>query len=98
MTEPVAKARIVVIGRVQGVFYRQSTKYEAQRLGLSGWVCNQSDGSVALEAIGARPVVEKLIKWCHSGPPSAQVLDVKVEWVEEADLSTTGVFEVVRDR
>jgi acylphosphatase len=98
MTEPVAKARIVVIGRVQGVFYRQSTKYEAQRLGLSGWVCNQSDGSVALEAVGARSIVEKLIKWCHCGPPSAQVLDVKVDWVDEPDVAPSGVFEVVRDR
>lgn len=98
MTEPVAKARIVVIGRVQGVFYRQSTKYEAQRLGLSGWVCNQSDGSVALEAVGTRSEVEKLIRWCHSGPPSAQVLDVKVDWLEEPDLAVSGVFEVVRDR
>jgi acylphosphatase len=74
------RARIVVSGQVQGVFFRQSTVDEARRLGLAGFVRNLADGRVEAEAEGERAAVEALIRWCHRGPPAAQVDGVDVEW------------------
>jgi acylphosphatase len=71
------RLRILVRGLVQGVAYRASTRYEAQRLGLTGWVKNQPDGSVLLEAQGER--VPELEKWCRRGPPAAEVTGIEVE-------------------
>jgi acylphosphatase len=68
-----------VRGRVQGVAYRASTRYEAQRLGLVGWVRNMEDGSVELEAQGPADVIEALIAWCRKGPSLAQVTSVDVD-------------------
>ncbi|TGD83095.1 acylphosphatase [Hymenobacter wooponensis] len=64
---------IHVHGRVQGVFYRQSTRTEARRLGLSGTVCNNPDGTVTIEAEGAPDALDALEAWCHQGPPAAHV-------------------------
>ena len=66
-------------GRVQGVAYRASTRHEASRLGLVGWVRNMPDGSVELEAQGPADVVEALIAWCRRGPSLAQVTSVDVD-------------------
>ncbi|MGI9545460.1 MAG: acylphosphatase, partial [Cyclobacteriaceae bacterium] len=55
---------ITVQGRVQGVFYRASTKQKALELGLVGWVCNRSDGSVYLEAEGSKEQLNTLLAWC----------------------------------
>ena len=68
-----------VRGRVQGVAYRASTRHEASRLGLAGWVRNMPDGSVELEAQGPSDVVEQLIAWCRRGPSLAQVTAVDVD-------------------
>ena len=67
-----------VRGRVQGVAYRASTRHEAQRLGLLGWVRNMPDGSVELEAQGPADIVEALLAWCRRGPSLAQVTSVDV--------------------
>lgn len=69
---------IVVFGRVQGVFFRASTKRKAQQLGLSGTVRNQTDGSVHIIAYGDKEKVDELINWCSKGPPMARIdsLDV----------------------
>ena len=75
-----ARARIRVVGVVQGVAFRQSTVDEARRLGLTGSVRNLSDGSVEAEAEGTRAQVEALVRWCHRGPPAALVERVDVEW------------------
>jgi acylphosphatase len=91
----VAKARLRVAGRVQGVFYRQSTKEKAQSLGIVGWVRNQDDGSVALEALGPRDAVERLIAWCRQGPPSARVDSIDVEWLDAANDESCGTFRIV---
>jgi acylphosphatase len=64
---------------VQGVAYRASTRHEARRLGLAGWVKNLPDGSVELEAQGAPEVVAALLTWCHQGPAMARVSAVEVE-------------------
>ena len=90
-----AKARLAITGRVQGVFYRQSTREFAQSLGLAGWVRNQDDGSVAVEAVGARAQLERLVAWCRKGPPSARVDDVQVEWLEPSASERGAGFHIV---
>ncbi len=72
--------RLRIVGRVQGVFYRQSTREKARALRLTGWVSNENDGCVRVEASGKRRELEDLIAWCWSGPPSARVSHVEVEW------------------
>jgi acylphosphatase len=67
-----------VRGLVQGVSFRAATREEARRLGLTGWVRNLPDGRVALEAQGPSDAVDKLIAWCHHGPPLADVAAVEV--------------------
>ncbi len=89
-----ARARIRVVGVVQGVWFRQSTVDEARRLGLKGAVRNLSDGSVEAEAEGERPAVEKLVRWCQRGPPSARVDGVEVEWA--AHRGDLGPFHIER--
>jgi acylphosphatase len=87
-----ARVHLVVSGRVQGVFYRQSTVDTARRLGLLGWVRNRPDGRVEAEAEGERAAVEALVEWCRRGPPAARVLDLQARWGEpRGDL---GLFEV----
>jgi acylphosphatase len=67
-----------ISGKVQGVFFRACTKSKADELGVSGFVRNEPDGSVCVEAEGTEEQIESLIKWCHEGPPHAQVTEVKV--------------------
>jgi acylphosphatase len=89
-----ARVHLVVSGRVQGVFYRQSAADEARRLGLRGWVRNLPDGRVEAEAEGDRAAVEVLVAWCRHGPPPARVEGVEVAWAEaRGDL---GPFAVRR--
>jgi len=71
--------RFVVSGRVQGVFYRASTREQAQQLGLTGWVRNCSDGSVELVACGEESVLIELESWLWQGPQYARVTAIQVE-------------------
>ena len=75
-----ARARLVVNGRVQGVYFRAETHDQAAALGLTGWVKNRPDRSVETVAEGSREKIEKLIDWCRQGPPRAEVSDVNVTW------------------
>ena len=70
---------IKVSGRVQGVYYRASTHEEAQRLGLKGFVKNEPDGSVYIEAEGDVVVLNALVAWCKQGPPAARVTNVEIQ-------------------
>ncbi len=74
----VVRIRAVVTGRVQGVFYRDSCRSEATRLGVRGWVKNRPDGSVEVVAEGQREQVEALLTWCREGPPRATVTGISV--------------------
>ena len=82
-------------GEVQGVFYRQSAKEEASRLGLRGWVKNLPDGAVAADAEGPAEAVDAFIRWCRRGPPSARVTDVEV--TEQKASGEFKTFSVVRE-
>jgi len=79
------RIRAIVTGRVQGVSFRASTRHEARRLGVVGWVCNAADGSVELEAEGPDDAVAALLAWCAHGPPGARVARVAIE-----ELAPTG--------
>ncbi|MHB8895224.1 MAG: acylphosphatase [Candidatus Geothermincolia bacterium] len=80
------RARVVVRGRVQGVFFRARTRQTARQLGLSGWVRNVRDGSVEALFEGDRDSVEKAIGWCREGPPASVVDSLDVEWLEPGAL------------
>ncbi len=68
--------RFVISGRVQRVYYRQSTIQEAKRLGVCGWVRNLPDGTVEAEAFGGVQALEQFEQWLHRGPEMAQVEQV----------------------
>jgi len=82
------RIRLRIEGRVQGVWFRESTRRQAQALGLKGWVRNRPDGSVEVLAEGPAHAADKLIEWSHQGPPSARVDKVKIseeKWKGEFD-------------
>lgn len=81
----IVRIRLVVSGRVQGVGFRYSTVEQGRRLGLNGWARNTRDGRVEVVAEGPAEKVEKLARWCESGPPSARVGGVERELVERGE-------------
>jgi acylphosphatase len=76
--EPVRR-RVVVSGRVQGVWFRESCREQAAALGVSGWVRNLSDGRVEVVLEGAPAAVERVVTWCRHGPERARVDRSEVE-------------------
>ena len=80
----VSRARVVVGGRVQGVFFRARTRDKAASLSLAGWVRNVPDGTVEAVFEGPRAQVEHAIAWCGHGPPHAAVDSMDVTWEEPA--------------
>jgi acylphosphatase len=76
--------KVVVAGDVQGVFFRDSARREARRLGVSGWVRNRPDGCVEAHLEGPPDAVAELVLWCRSGPRHATVEDLQVTTVEPA--------------
>jgi len=75
-----ARARILITGLVQGVFFRREMTDLARRLGISGWVRNLPNGKVEALAEGERARLDELIRFCHVGPRGAVVRKVEVEW------------------
>jgi acylphosphatase len=84
---------IKVSGRVQGVFFRASTKKEADALGIYGFVKNEPDGSVYIEAEGDENMLRDFATWCKHGPPSAAVQHCDVS---EGALQHYRSFEIKR--
>ena len=80
-----AAARFVVSGKVQGVFFRASTREQAQQLGLRGHARNLPDGRVEVLAMGEADAIERLAQWLHHGPPSARVESVARESIAVID-------------
>ena len=91
MTSSDGALRLVVRGRVQGVFFRDSCRQQASALGVRGWVRNREDGAVEAVVAGPTDAVDELVAWAQQGPPRAQV--ESVETAPAADPGTTG-FEV----
>jgi acylphosphatase len=71
--------RCIVSGRVQGVWFRASTREQALRLGIRGYASNRSDGRVEVLACGEQAAVDRLRAWLWEGPSQAQVTDVRCE-------------------
>ncbi|MBN1420347.1 MAG: acylphosphatase [Planctomycetes bacterium] len=90
----VARAHVVIEGRVQGVCFRFETREEAECLGLAGWVRNLPDGTVEAVLEGPRDAVERMVTWCRQGPPLARVTRVDVAW--EAPRGEGPGFHVAR--
>ncbi|MDR9399299.1 acylphosphatase [Salibacter sp.] len=68
---------ITVRGKVQGVFFRKSTQEKAYELQISGYVQNERDGSVYIEAEGEKEKIDEFIEWCKKGPKNAEVTEIK---------------------
>ncbi len=80
--------RVLVTGRVQGVFFRASCADRARDEGVVGWVRNRADGRVEAVFEGCLPAVEKLVAWCRAGPSQASVDGVEVNEESPAGLET----------
>ncbi|HEV2360114.1 MAG TPA: acylphosphatase [Acidimicrobiales bacterium] len=84
------RRRVVVTGRVQGVWFRASCRNEARVLGLAGFVRNLPDGSVEAVFEGPPVAVETAVEWCRRGPPRAQVAGIEVS--EEPPVGDEGFY------
>lgn len=78
MSDDLVARHVVVRGRVQGVFFRDSCRHEAERHQVAGWVRNDPDGTVAALFEGRPAAVDRLVAWCREGPPHARVERVDV--------------------
>ncbi|MFH0748728.1 MAG: acylphosphatase [Candidatus Bathyarchaeota archaeon] len=87
------RARIIVSGRVQGVFFRDRTRAKAQEARVTGWVRNLRNGRVEAVFEGEKEVVEKMIIFCKTGPPGALVRESEVRW--ETFTGEYKVFSVI---
>lgn len=85
--------KIIVLGKVQGVFFRESTKAVADHLGVKGLIKNQADGSVYMEAEGERHQLDAFLDWCKEGPERAEVSGVETH---EAEVKNYRNFEVLK--
>ena len=83
------RLHLIIKGRVQGVFYRASTRDAAVKLKLKGWVRNMPDGSVEALFEGDDEALVKVLKWCRNGPPGAYVSKIEERWDE-----FTGEFDL----
>ncbi|HUP99862.1 MAG TPA: acylphosphatase [Aeromicrobium sp.] len=81
----VVRLRVVVHGRVQGVYFRAECREAARAHRVSGWVSNQPDGTVYAEFEGPKDAVDAMVGWCRTGPDRAHVTDVAV-----TELAPTG--------
>jgi len=86
MAETPVRRRVRATGRVQGVFFRDSTRREAQRRGVAGWVRNCADGSVEAVFEGEPDMVEHMVCFVRNGPGSSDVSRVDVDEEEPGDL------------
>jgi len=77
----VIRVRVVITGRVQGVWFRESCREQARAEGISGWVRNRFDGAVEAEFEGKEPAVERMIEWCRKGPARARVDGIDVQGI-----------------
>ena len=86
MPDDRVRRRVVVSGRVQGVFFRDATRERATAGGVDGWVRNRTDGTVEAVLEGPQEAVERVLGFCRSGPPAARVQRIDVEEEEPQGL------------
>jgi len=85
--------RLIIKGKVQGVFYRATAKDVADLTGVKGWVKNLPDNNVEITATAAEETLQRFINWCKQGPPKAKVDDVTIE---QLDLEEFNGFRIIR--
>lgn len=85
--------RLLISGKVQGVFFRKSAKIEAEKLGITGWIKNLDDGTVEATVSGEEGRLKEFVVWCKKGPPFAGVKKVDEDWSDEENNWET--FEIV---
>jgi len=85
MGDDTVRRHVIIRGEVQGVFFRDSTRKEAESRGVAGWVRNRDDGAVEAVFEGSADAVEAMLEWCRSGPSRADVEDMHVSVEEESD-------------
>lgn len=90
------RAHVFVEGRVQGVFFRQSTSERARLLGVTGWARNLADGRVEAVFEGEEASVHSVIEFVKVGPPQADVMNVDILWEEYA--AEFSMFSIRRDQ
>ena len=83
----VVRRRVLVEGKVQGVFFRDECQQQAQSAGLAGWARNLDDGRVEVVLEGEESSVDQLVSWCRQGPSGAEVTGVDVSEEEPEGLS-----------
>ncbi len=93
MTEEMARVNLLVLGQVQGVFYRASCMEKAQSLSVTGSIRNLAGGEVEIDAEGPKYALEELITWCRQGPPDAKVEDVIIKWQKFKDEFRTFMID-----
>jgi acylphosphatase len=76
------RVHLIISGKVQGVWFRASTKEHAQNLHLTGWVRNLESGEVEAVFEGEESAIDEIITWCSSGPPLAEVDDITKKYEE----------------
>ncbi|MFQ6678584.1 MAG: acylphosphatase [Fidelibacterota bacterium] len=81
--------KATISGKVQGVWFRDSTRKEAVKLNVVGWVMNKPDGTVYLEAEGEEEQLNQLIKWLNVGSRYSRVDNVEIEWIEPTNSYST---------
>ena len=98
--DTIATRHFRIRGQVQGVGFRYSTRQEAQRLGLSGWVRNCPDYTVEVTATGKNDLLDAFEQWLHLGPPGARVQQVETSLLADADVQELALrsagFEILR--
>jgi len=83
---------IKIYGKVQGVSFRYYAREQARLLGINGYIRNEKDGSVTIEAEGKENVLEQFLEWCKKGPETAHV--EKTEFIFSVDMKNFKEFEV----
>lgn len=91
MNKTMMRAHAVISGKVQGVFFRAETRKAALEIGVTGWVRNKTDGTVEAIFEGDESQVVRMLEWCKTGSPYADVKGVDVDWPKY-----TGEFEDFR--
>jgi acylphosphatase len=84
---------LIIKGKVQGVFYRATARDEAEKLGLTGWIKNTSEGNVEVVVNGSQELIDRYIAWCWKGPSRAKVESVEVKDLQEERFDG---FQIIR--
>ncbi|MEA1925994.1 MAG: acylphosphatase [Patescibacteria group bacterium] len=83
---------LTIYGKVQGVFFRLSAKEKAEELGICGWIKNNSDGTVSIEAEGEQKDLDAFAAWCRNGPPNSKIESIHKE--QNDNLQNYSTFDI----